>query len=221
MLQTNCPKCKGVIESPFLNELRSAKCSQCQEIVTVGDVFVATGEFTIHREDLHKQISRYERLLREVEAERSMMANDQTVSSKTIQSFDQFCLALRELLEGARSHFRLEMTRDIYVQIDSDNHKSKVKLLDLSTGGASLECEMFGNLLRSKAMVTLQLTLPKFHEPIAALAKVVWVRRMTRESAEKHYRIGVKFVNLDEKARTSIWNFITEGSEESPSLPSS
>jgi len=67
-------------------------------------------------------------------------------------------------------------------------------------------------------MVTLQITLPKFHEPISALAKVVWVRRMTRELAEEHYRIGVKFVNLDEKARTSIWSFITNGSVESPSF---
>jgi hypothetical protein len=111
MLQTNCPKCKGVIESPYLNELRSVKCAQCREVVTVEHVFVATKGFTIHREDLNNRISRYERLLREVETERTMMANDKTVAEKTSQSFDQFCLTLHELLEGARSHFRLKMTR--------------------------------------------------------------------------------------------------------------
>ena len=218
MLQTSCPKCNGVIESPSLNELRSARCSQCQEIVTVGDVFVATRGFTIHREDLHKRISRYESLLKEVETERTMLANDKTVSNVTNQSFDQFCLTLRELLEGARSHFRLKMTRDLSVQMVSDNHKSKVKLIDISTEGASLECEMFDNLLRAKTMATLQMTLPKFHEPITVLAKVVWVRRMTGESTEEHYRVGVKFINLDEKTRTSIWSFITESSAGSPSL---
>ena len=220
MLQTNCPKCKGVIESPFLNELKSAKCDQCQKIVTVGDVFVATGGFTVHREDLRKRISRYERLLKEAEEERSIMASDDTVSSETNQSFDQFCLAIRELLVGARSHFRLKMTCDLYVQISADNHESKAKLIDISTEGASLEFEMFANLLRSKSSITLQITLPESQEPISALAKVAWVRRMTRESAGDHYRIGVKFVDLDEKARTRIWSFITDGSVESPSFHS-
>jgi predicted nucleic-acid-binding protein len=73
MLQTNCPKCKSVIESPYLNELSSIKCGQCQEVVTVENVFVATRGFAIHREDLNNRISRYEKLLREVEAERTMM----------------------------------------------------------------------------------------------------------------------------------------------------
>ncbi len=221
MLQTNCPKCKGVIESPYLNELRSIKCGQCQEVVTVENVFVATSGFTIHREDLNNRISRYEKLLREVETERTMMANDKTVSEKTSQSFDQFCLTLHELLEGARSHFRLKMTRELYLQMDSDRNKSKVKLIDISTGGASIECETVDNLPRPKAMLNLQMTLPKFHEPISALAKVVWVRRLTEESDAELYRIGVKFVNLDENARTSLWSFITEGSVGSSSFRAS
>jgi hypothetical protein len=221
MLQTNCPKCKGVIESPYLNELRSVKCGQCREVVTVENVFVATGGFTIHREDLNNRISRYEKLLREVETERTMMAKDKTVSEKTSQSFDQFCLTLHELLEGARSHFRLKMTRELYLQMDSDHNKSKVKLIDISTGGASIECEMVDNLPRPKAMINLQMTLPKCHEPILTLGKVVWVRRLTEESDAELYRIGVKFVNLDEKARTGIWSFITEGSAGSSSFRAS
>jgi hypothetical protein len=52
-----------------------------------------------------------------------MIANDKTVSEKTSQSFDQFCLTLHELLEGARSHFRLKMTRELYLQMDSDHNK--------------------------------------------------------------------------------------------------
>ena len=138
--------------------------------MTVENVFVATGGFTIHREDLNNRISRYEKLLREVEAERKILTNDETVSEKTSQSFDQFCLTLHELLEGARSHFRLKMTRELYLQMDSDHNKSKVKLIDISTGGASIECETVDNLPRPKAMLNLQMTLPKFHEPISALA---------------------------------------------------
>ena len=218
MLQTNCPKCKSVIESPYLNELSSVKCGQCQEVVTVERVFVATRGFTIHPGDLTNRISRYEKLLREVEAERKILTNDKTVSEKTSQSFDQFCLTLHELLEGTKSHFRLKMTRELYLQMNSDHNKSKVKLIDISTGGASLECEMLDSLPRPKAMINLQMTLPKFHEPISAPAKVVWFRRLTEESDAEIYRIGVKFVNLDENARPSLSSFITQSSAGSSSF---
>ena len=130
MLLTNCPKCKGVIESPYLNDLKSVKCGQCQEIVTIENVFVATNELTIDREDLYNRISRYESLLREVEKERALMANDKRVAKETHQSFDQFSLTLQELLEGAKSHYRLKITCDLSLQMDFDNNKSKVKLID-------------------------------------------------------------------------------------------
>ena len=212
MLQTNCPKCKGVIESPYLNDLKSVKCGQCQEIVTVENVFVATNEFTIDREDLYNRISRYESLLREVEKERALMANDKRVAKETNQSFDQFSLTLQELLEGARSHYRLKMSRDLTLQMDFDNKKSKVTLIDISTAGASIESDLSDNLPRPKAMISLQVTFPGLHEPLSALAKVVWARQLTNESAAERYRLGVKFVNLDEITRTSIWRFITENS---------
>lgn len=212
MLQTNCPNCKGVIESPYLNELRSVKCGQCQEVVTVENVSVATKEFTIDREDLHNRIFRYESLLKEVEKERALMANDRRVAKETNQSFDQFSLTLQELLEGARSDYRLKMTRDLSLQMDFDNHKSQVKLIDISTAGASIESEQLDNLPRAKAMINLHLTFPGFREPLTALAKVVWVRKLTEEPVAERYRIGVKFANLDETTRNGIWRFITESS---------
>ena len=181
-------------------------------MVKVENVLVAIRDFTIDREDLHSRISRYESLLREAEKERALMANDKRVSKETNQSFDQFSVTLQELLEGARSHYRLKMTRDLSLQMDFDNNKSKVKLVDISTAGASIESEWLDNLPRPRGMIHLQVTFPGFHESLSALAKVVWVRRLTDESVAERYRIGVKFVSLDEKTRSSIWRFITEGS---------
>ena len=212
MLQTNCPKCKGLINSPYLNDLSSVKCDHCDEVVKVENVLVAIRDFTIDREDLHSRISRYESLLREVEKERMLMANDKRVSKETNQSFDQFCLTLQELLEGARSHYRLKMTRDLTLQMDFEQNKSPVKLIDISTAGASIESELLDNLPRPKAMINLQMTFPGFHEPLSVLAKVVWARKLADEPVAERYRIGVKFVNLDEKTRTSIWRFVTENS---------
>lgn len=212
MLQTICPKCKSVIESSYLNDLKSVKCGQCQEFVPVENVFVAAKDFTIDREDLQQRISRYESLLKEVEKERALMANDKRVAKETSQSFDQFCLTLQELLEGAKSHYRLKITRDLSLQMDFDNNQSKVKLIDISTSGASIEPDLSDNLPRPRAMINLQITFPGFHEPLPALAKVVWARKLTNDSAAERYRLGVKFVNLDEKTRSGIWRFITASS---------
>ena len=212
MLQTNCPNCKGLIESPDLNDLRTVKCGQCQELVTAENVSVATKDFTIDREDLHNRISRYENLLKEVEKERALMANDRRVAQETHQSFDQFSLTLQKLLEGARSHYRLKMTRDFSLQMDFDNRKNQVKLIDISTAGASIESELPDNLPRPKAMINLHLAFPGFREPLTVLAKVVWVRKLTEESVAERYRVGVKFANLDETTRNGIWLFITESS---------
>ena len=182
MLQTNCPKCNTLIKSPYLNDLSAVKCDQCNQVVKVENVLVATRDFTIDRQDLHHRIARYESLLREVEKERALMANDKRVSQETNQSFDQFCLTLQELLEGARSHYRLKMTRDLTLQMDFDKHKSTVKLIDISTAGASIESEFSDNLPRPKAMISLHLSFPGVHEPLPVLAKVVWARKLTAES---------------------------------------
>ncbi len=163
----------------------------------------------MHRDDLLKRISRYQRLLGEVEKERRLMAKDETVSKQTRQSVEDFYSTLQELLVGARSHFRLEMSYDLYIQIDSDN-KIKGKLINLSSEGAFIESEMLDKRPRTKAKIKLQLTLPEIPEPLLILAKVVWTRKQTKDTTTEYYNIGVKFMDLDEKVRTSIWNFIVE-----------
>ncbi len=212
MLQTKCPNCKGLIKSLYSKDLGSVKCDQCDEVVKVENVSVAPQAFTIDRHALHDRISRYENLLKEVEKERTLMAHDQRVAKETRQSFDQFCTTLQELLEGAKSHYRLKMTRDLTLQLEFDNNKSQVKLIDISTSGASIESELPASLPGPKSIINLKIILPGFHEPLSARAKVVWARKLTNDSVADIHRLGVKFLQLDEKTRSSIWCFITESS---------
>jgi hypothetical protein len=209
MLQTNCPQCKGVIRSPYLNDLPSIECDKCKELVTVDDVFVATSAFTIHREDLLNRITRFQRLLREVEKERALLTQDDTASEKTIKSVEQFYQTLQELLAGARSHFRLEMTSGLSVQIGSDD-KNRGKLINLSSEGASIECALLENPPQTKKTIELKLTLPEVSEVLTLLAKVVWVRKSVRGAATQYYNVGVNFIDLDESVRASLWDFIVE-----------
>lgn len=210
MLQTQCPKCRGVIESPYLAELSSIECSQCKEEVAVTDIFVATKGFTMHRQDLLNRISRFQRLLREVEIERQQMAKEGTASAKSKQSIEQFYTTLQELLAGARNNFRLNMPYDLYLEMDFEDKRSKGKLINLSSEGASIEFEKLDKRPRNKSEIKLQLQLPKFTEPLSLLAKVVWVKDVTNDAASKYCNVGVKFLNLDEKICSGLWNFIVE-----------
>ena len=210
MLQTNCPKCENVIQSSYLNDLESIECGQCKEIVTVENVFVTTKSFTMHREDLLKRISRFQRLLGEVEKERTLLEKDSTVSEKTRRSVEDFSLTLQELLVGARGHFRLDVPYDLYVQMRSKNgSKRRGKLINISSEGALIECEK-KNTPKDKTKIELQLALPLDPNPFSVSADVVWVRKPPEETDDQHYNIGLKFTNLDEGTRASIWNYIIE-----------
>ncbi len=145
MLQINCPECRSVIRSPYLAELSSIECSHCKEDVAVKDVFVATEGFTMHRDDLLNRISRFQKLLGEVEKEMRLIEGTETASKTTRSSINKFHTTLQELLIGARNNFRLRVPYDLSVEMSYDDNKSAARLVDVSTVGASW------NLLRLMA----------------------------------------------------------------------
>jgi hypothetical protein len=216
MLQTSCPKCKGTIQSPYLNDLSTIECPECSESVAVDDVFIATKGFTMHRGDLLNRISRFQRLLREVEKERASMENDDSVSAKTRKSVEQFYQTLQELLAGARNHFRLEIPSGLSVEIGEEEPNS-AKVTNLSSEGASIACEKHDRVFRTKQKIKLQMPLPGASAPLSCVAEVVWVSRPAKDSETGSFNIGVKFVGLDENIRARIWNFIIESAQNQPS----
>ena len=212
MLQMNCPKCREVIKSPYLAELSSTHCDHCKEDVAVGDVFVATKGFTMHREDLLKRISRFQKLLSEVEKEIRLLENNETVSKTTQSSINNFYATLQELLTGARSNFRLDVPEDLSIEMGYNNGKETGKLVNLSSEGASLEFAELNERPRNKAEVTVQFLLPGTIERLSLLAKVVWIREVNRDAESRIIKVGVKFMNLDNKVRDTLWDYIVSNS---------
>ena len=212
MLQMNCPKCKGVIKSPYLAELSTTYCDHCKEDVTVQDVFVATKGFTMHRDDLLNRISRFQKLLSEVEKEIRLLENNETVSKTTQSSINNFYATLQELLTGARSNFRLDVNDDLSIEMGYNNDKETGKLVNLSSEGASLEFAALNERPRNKAEVTVQFALPGVAERLSLLAKVVWIREVNKGEESRIIKVGVKFMNLDDEVRDTLWNYIVSNS---------
>ena len=210
MLQMNCPRCDGLIKTPFLIELLDIECPQCRENVKVHNVVVSTKNFSMQRNDLIKRISHYKRLLKEVEKEIEQGKKDQKTTENTRRSADNLRSSLKELLLAARDNFRLNIPYDLYVQIDFDGDKRLARLVNISSTGACIELIDRGQLPRNNAEIKLQLLLPGGSESLSFLAKAVWSRDLTKDSTNKRVNVGIRFKDIDEQARECIWNFIVD-----------
>ncbi len=210
MLQMNCPNCQGLIKSPFLAEISTIECDQCKKNVTVEDVFITSEHFTLPREDFLNRTFRFQKLLREVEKERLLMANNSEVASKSLESLDQFCSSLQELIAGARNSYRMEISSDLWVEVNHNNKKSKGKLVDLSTEGCSIEFVAFDKVPWKKSEIAIEFSLPELSQCLHSIAKVVWTNEQVTDDGTKFATIGVTFKDMDEVTRNHIWEYILD-----------
>lgn len=214
MLQINCPKCSAVIKSPYLAELSSTHCSNCNEDVTVKDIYVATKGFTMHRDDLLNRISRFQKLLSEVEKEIRLLEGNETVSKTTQNNINNFYATLQELLIGARNNFRLDVRDELAVEMGYDDQSRTGRLVNLSCEGASLEFDGAGGGPRNKTEIKLQFALPGVDDPLSLQAKVAWIREVPKGADPPKVKIGAKFINPDEHVRNTLWHYIVANSAE-------
>lgn len=210
MLQMSCPNCKAVIKSHFLTDVTSLKCGLCKEVIPVKDVFITAADFTIQRKDFINRTFRFQKLLREVQKERRLMAEDNEASPESVESLDQFCSSLQELLAGARNSYRLEIPCDLYVEVYDQGRRSQGKLINLSTEGGSIELSWLDKFPRKKTELKLTFSFPDMSVDSGTCAKVVWSREQLKEDGTRSAIIGVAFTDVDETTRNCIWNYILD-----------
>ena len=209
MLQMKCPKCETIISSPFLVEIGAVTCDQCNEDVTVNDVFVTTSGFKMHRDDLLARVLHYRALLKDVEREKILIRNSGSSSAETQKSLDQFYNTLRELLAGAREHFRLQIAQDFALDIEWAGKPGKGSLLNLSTKGAAIKYQEPQRLPIHGSVLKLQMALPNIAEPCCMSAEIVWIGKRDKNEQQDNVILGVKFLGLAEKTRNHLWDYIS------------
>jgi len=208
MLQMQCPNCKEYIKSPFLAEVPTIECHQCKENIPVKDVYITTRNFTMHRDDFLDRSFRFQKFLKEVEKERILLATSDSVSKKSLESIEQIYSSLQELLAGARSSYRMEMTCDLQAEVNDKNKISKGRVLNLSTEGASIQLVAFETIPRKKSELEVYFSIPELSEKLSTQAKVVWTKEQTGDHESETAIIGVTFIDIDEHTHGCIWNYI-------------
>lgn len=210
MLQMNCSNCKGVISSPFLADLSIVECGQCKENIPVKDVFITTEYFTVPRDDFANRTFRFQKLLRDVEKERLLMAESKEVSAEKLEKLDQFSSSLKELLVGARDSYRMEILCDLYVEVHDNHKKRKGRLVNLSTDGGSIEFEADDKIPRKRSELKLDFSFLELSENFHLDAKVVWTKEQINDNGPQNAIIGVAFLDIDQNTRSCIWNYILD-----------
>jgi Tfp pilus assembly protein PilZ len=208
MLQMKCPECAGIIRSQFLVEMGSVTCSHCKGNVIVKDVFVTTEAFTMCRDTLLSRIRHYRALLKEVEREKMSLGNSDVSATSAQQSLNQNYAALQKLLEASRGNYRLKISQDIPLDIEWEGNITNGSLLNLSTKGATIKPKSLHGFPQKGSEVKLRLVLPDNAEPLSIAAKIVWIDKSKKDEEQNNITMGVSFINLPEKNRTQIWEYI-------------
>ena len=196
MLQMDCPNCGKRIESPLLVEVQLFVCPECEEIILVEDVVISSPTTSANLRSSLKSL-----LISARDKFRFNKFNDTDLQTK-INVNDR----LRRLLR--REDFRLKMAYDFLVQISFCGIKKPAKLLNISSTGAAVEFFEDGQLPERNSEAKFQLLLPGSSEPLALLARVVWVRKPENGTLPPAVTMGLQFKHIDGQASSCLWDFV-------------
>lgn len=208
MLNAKCTECDEVISSPFLAEIGTITCSHCEVDVTVKDVLVKTQSFTMHRDTLLRRAGHYQSILKEIDKEKRLQGNSKTSSTTAQKALNQYYSAIQELLEAARGNYRLPISQNLPLDIESAGSALEGELVNLSTEGAAINTYKLPELPEKGSEVKLRLTLPEIKERFSLTAKVAWARKCEKSEKQSLIKMGMSFVDLNEQVRTYIWDYI-------------
>ena len=198
MLQMNCSNCGGLIKSPHLAEVQIFLCPQCEEIVVVEDVVISTEKGLF---DLRFSLKNLLFAARE---------KFQRKKSENLELETKYEINKRLARLMRRDDFRLNLSRDFFVQIGVGEKKRSARLLNISSTGAAIEIFDLGQLPDEDSETKFYLQLPGKEEPSSLLARVIWSGKPENIPVSPTTTMGLQFKDMDEEARACLWDFIVD-----------
>ena len=198
MLQMNCSNCGGLIKSPHLAEVQIFLCPQCEEIVVVEDVVISTekGLFALRLSLKNLLFAAREKFQRK--------------KSENLELETKYEINKRLARLMRRDDFRLNLSRDFFVQIGVGGKKRSARLLNISSTGAAIVIFDLGQLPEEDSETKFYLQLPGKEEPSSLLARVIWSGKPENIPISPTTTMGLQFKDMDEEARACLWDFIVD-----------
>lgn len=196
MLQMNCSNCDGLIKSTHLAEVQFFLCPHCEEIVVVEEVFISTEKTSFDLRSTLKNLLFAAR-------ERFQRNKSENLELQTKYEINK---RLAKLLK--RDDFRLNLSRDFFVQIGFGKEKRSARLSNISSTGAAIEIFDLGHLPDKDSETKFQIQLPGLEGPSSLLARVIWSGKLENIPVSPIVTMGLQFKEMDEETRACLWDFI-------------
>ena len=108
--------------------------------------------------------------------------------------------------EDLRRYPRAEVKkRTAHYKVPNGMDISLASIKNISGGGV---CLLAKNEIKKGQKVQLEFTLPSDPTSIIAEAEIVWTEPLVPATPEHSYKIGMKFLKIDERKKESITNFV-------------
>lgn len=197
MLKLECQSCGQWVHSPFLAELEETQCPNCAASIKVKDICISAGTFSMYRDVLLKHMFKYQRLLSEAEREIDDIKKDTKgkASTASIESVKMFVTNLREMLEGCRDSFRVNI-KDISSEVSLGDEKVSGHLVNISTTGVCIDAGQVKPAMKKGDHV--EITIGEDWRGLNG--KVVWVG--------KGNQMGIRFLKMDSETKNRLLEFI-------------
>jgi c-di-GMP-binding flagellar brake protein YcgR len=104
----------------------------------------------------------------------------------------------------------MEAYCNLFVEINDGNRKSRGRLVNLSTEGASIELLSFDKFPKKKSELDIFFSIPELSEMFYTQSKVVWTKESIKRNESQSTIIGVTFIDIDEHTKRFIWNYIID-----------
>jgi hypothetical protein len=173
-------------------------CPQCEEIVVVEDVVISTEKGLF---DLRFSLKNLLFAARE---------KFQRKKSENLELETKYEINKRLARLMRRDDFRLNLSRDFFVQIGVGEKKRSARLLNISSTGAAIEIFDLGQLPDEDSETKFYLQLPGKEEPSSLLARVIWSGKPENIPVSPTTTMGLQFKDMDEEARACLWDFIVD-----------
>ncbi len=203
-----CPNCHELIISSLLAEIDEITCHYCKDDVPVRNILISARGMTMNRNDLLKSFFRYKKLLTEVVEERAAMDGDEEFLKTSKKSADQFIETLEEMMAGARDNYRLQFSLTVPVRINYDGKVQSGWLVNISMVGACIETENIYVIPSIGSIVSLEFSLPGHNSKFSMAGMIAWIKDV-ENGTEIAHDIGIKFMDLNDQARTDLWHLIS------------
>jgi hypothetical protein len=120
-----------------------------------------------------------------------------------------------------RDDFRLDISYDLFVQVDFEKNTRLARLLNISSIGASIEFAERGQqsennsgknslLPEDNSDINLQLPVPGEAAPLSLPGRVVWSKIPAKDTILPSVSMGLQFKDIDEETRAGLWDFIVQ-----------